>query len=119
MCRILGHVEVQNTSPVVRNDKEAIENAEGERRHGEEIHCGNGLAVITQKGRPWLCRLRIPGSLPHPTQDGSFRNIVAEHFQLAVDSRCSPSRVLGYQAEYELPQLSAYTCSSRLLAMSG
>jgi hypothetical protein len=43
---------VKNAPPVMRNDEEAVENAEGERRHGEEVHCGNGFAVVAQERRP-------------------------------------------------------------------
>jgi hypothetical protein len=57
---------VQDSPPVMRNDEEAVENSEGERRHGEEIHCGDGSAMIAQKGRPSLCRLRIPWLFSHP-----------------------------------------------------
>jgi hypothetical protein len=34
----------------VTNDKEAIEEAEGHGREREEVHGGDGLAVIVEKG---------------------------------------------------------------------
>ena len=55
--RMLGHIEVQDAPPVMGNDKEAIELAEGKRRHGEEVHRGDRLTMITQKRRPSFCRL--------------------------------------------------------------
>jgi len=45
------------------------------------------FSVITQKGRPLFRRLRIPVCLPHPAQQGSLRDVEAEHPQLAVDTR--------------------------------
>lgn len=42
-------VEVQHTPPVMGNDEEAVEDAKSERRHGEEIHGGDGLPMIAQK----------------------------------------------------------------------
>jgi hypothetical protein len=41
IARISGHIAVQDASAVVGDDEESIENAEGERPHGEEIHCGD------------------------------------------------------------------------------
>jgi hypothetical protein len=35
---------------IVTNDKEAIEEAEGHGREREEVHGGDGLAVIVEKG---------------------------------------------------------------------
>ena len=69
------HIEVQNAPPVVGDDEETVENAEGERWHGEEIHRGNGFTMIAQKSRPSICRLGIPRRFPHPAQYGSLRNV--------------------------------------------
>ena len=48
--RMLGHIAMQDPPLVMRNDEEAIENSKGECRHGEEVHCGNGLAMVVQEG---------------------------------------------------------------------
>ena len=50
--RVFGHIAVQDAPPVMRNDEEAVEHAKGQRRHGEEVHCGNGFTMIIQKSRP-------------------------------------------------------------------
>ena len=97
--RVLGHIAVKDTPPVMRNDEEAVKNAEGERWHGEEVHCSNGFSVITQEDRPSLCGLRTSRRFPHPAQYGSFRNIVAEHLQLTMNARCAPGWVLSNHAE--------------------
>jgi len=48
------------------DDEEPIEDAKGDRRHGEKIHRGNRLAMVAQKRLPSLCRLRVPRLFPHP-----------------------------------------------------
>jgi hypothetical protein len=57
--RMFGHIPVNDASLITRNNQDAIENTEGKRWHGEEVHRSNSLAMITQKGRPALCRLSI------------------------------------------------------------
>src|SRR5271156_380920 len=74
-----GHVAMKDTSSIMRNDKEAVKHAEGERRHIKEIHRSDGFSMIAQKGRPSLCRIRIPWRFPHPAQHRPFRNVEAEH----------------------------------------
>src|SRR5664280_3036125 len=49
---IASHVAVQDTTPVGADDEEAVQNAEGQRRHSEEIHRGNGLAMVPQESQP-------------------------------------------------------------------
>ncbi len=101
------HIEMKNSPPIMGDDEEAIENAEGECWHGEEVHCGDGFAVIAQKRRPSLRRFRVSRRLPHPTQHGSLRDVEAEHLELAVDARRSPGGVLGDHAEDQYAQFLA------------
>jgi hypothetical protein len=63
-----GHIEVKDTPPIVRDDEEALKDAESQRRHGEKVHGSDDFAMVAQKRRPSLCRLRIPRRLPHPAQ---------------------------------------------------
>src|SRR5208283_2440230 len=86
---------------------EAVEYAKRERRHGEEIHRCNGLAMVAQKRRPSFGLFRVSRRSPHPAQHGSLRNIEAEHLQFAVNARCSPCQVLRYHAENEVAQCPA------------
>ena len=76
---MLRHMAAENSPSIMRNDKEAIQRAEGERRHGKEIHRSDGFPMIAQKGRPSLCPIRIPWRFPHPAQHGPFRNVEAKH----------------------------------------
>lgn len=73
------HIKMKGTPPVMSNDEEAVEHAKGKRMQGEEIHRGDGLTMIAQKRGPTLCRLGISMGLSHPTQNGSLRNIEAQH----------------------------------------
>ena len=43
---IPGDIEVKNSSPVMRDDEEAIEDAKGQRRYGKEVHRGDGFSMI-------------------------------------------------------------------------
>jgi hypothetical protein len=47
-------IEVQDAPAIMVDDKEAIQEAKGHRRHGEEIHSENHCAVIVKKRSPAL-----------------------------------------------------------------
>src|ERR1017187_5123385 len=116
-ARMPGKVAVQDAPPVMGDDEEAIEHAEGQRRHGEEVHRSNRFTVILQERRPSFCRLRDPRRLPHPAQNRPLRNIEAEHLQFAVDAWRTPSSVLCHDAEDEFAQFPTHTSSTRSSAM--
>jgi hypothetical protein len=63
-----GNVAVQNPPPVMGDDEEAIEHAESQRRHGEEVHRGDRFSVVIQESSPTLRRLWISWGLSHPAQ---------------------------------------------------
>src|ERR1035437_6823411 len=69
---MFGHVAVENSPPIMRNDEEAVQHAESQRRNVEEIHCGDGFTMILEKSCPALCWLRISRRFPHPTQHRSL-----------------------------------------------
>jgi len=94
------------------DDKETIQHTKGQRRHGEEVHCGDGLRMIAQKCRPSFCRFRTSRRFPHPAQDRSLRNAEAEHLQLAMNARRTPCRILGNHAEDEFAQFFGNAFSS-------
>jgi hypothetical protein len=48
---MLGDVEMQDLPAIVADDKEAVEDAEGDRGHGEEVHGRNRFPVIRKKPR--------------------------------------------------------------------
>lgn len=114
---MFGHIAVQDSPPVMRNDKEAVQHTECKRRNCEEVHRRNHLTMIAQESDPSHCRFRIPRCLPHPAQHSSLRNVEAKHLQFAVNSWCTPRWVLGDNAVDEFAQVFADAFSSRTLPM--
>jgi len=99
------HIEVQYPPTIVANDEEAVEHAEGHRRDGEKIHRSDGFAVILQKREPPFGRFGVPRCSPHPTGNGSLRNLEPEHQKFSVDSRCTPRGILGDHPEDQIANL--------------
>ena len=116
-ARMFRHVPMENALPIMGYHEEAIEHSEGERRHGEEIHRGNGLAMIAQKRRPSFGRLRTPRSFPHPAQHRSLRQVEAQHLQFTMNARSTPGRVLGNHSKDESSQLLADALPARADSM--
>ena len=58
-----GHIAVKNAPPVVRDDEEAVQHTECQRRDGEKIHGCDRFAMVAQERRPSLRRLRVPSVL--------------------------------------------------------
>lgn len=64
---IASHVVVKDSTPVMADHEEAVQNPEGQCRHREKVHGCDGLAMVPQKRQPalrWIRRSR--GSL-HPS----------------------------------------------------
>jgi len=117
--RVSGHIEVQNAPPIMGDDEEAVQCAEGKRRRGEEIHRGYCFTMVVQKRRPSLCRLRISGHSSHLAQSRPLRDIETEHLQLAMNARRAPGAIFGDNAEDELTQFPVHAFSTCTLAMPG
>ena len=100
-----GHIEMKNSPPVMGDDEEAIENAKGECWHGEEVHGGDGFAVVGEKCRPTLRRFGVTRRLSHPAQDCPLGDVEAEHLDFTVYPWRSPCSVLRDHAENESTQL--------------
>ena len=113
-ARVPGGIKVQDSPPVRRNHKEAIEHTESKRWHSKEIHGGDGFAVVIQKRHPAFCWLRVPEGFPHPANSGRLRDLKAEHLQFTVDPWRAPGWVLRYHAEDEVAQFPAHAFSSSL-----
>jgi hypothetical protein len=116
--RMSGHIAVKDLAAVMRNDEEAIQHVESERRYGKEIHPRDNFTMILQKRRPSLCRLGSPGRSSHPAQDGSLRQIEAKHLQFPMNAWRTPGRVLGNYAKDQFAQFSAGGFSPWLASMS-
>jgi len=102
-----GDMAMKDAPAVVRDDEKTIEHAEGQRRHGEKVHCCNRLAVVGKERRPAPGRLRTPWRFSHPTQYASLRDFEAEHLRLSVDARRAPSWILDSHAGDLLAQILA------------
>jgi hypothetical protein len=89
---MFGHVEVKNTPPVMRQYEEDVKDAEGGRRHGEEVDRGQRSDVVVEEGSPRL-RRRFSRSRRHEARDLSLGDHDAEFEKLAVNSRCAPALV--------------------------
>ena len=98
---MFGHVAVENPSPVMRNDEVAVQHAEGQRRHGKEIHRGDGFTMVTQE----RSEISMPSIFSSPCIRGapqvafsatmrkmSSRNSLLTHFRPAW-TRCRESQV--------------------------
>src|ERR1035437_1307781 len=97
--RMPSNIAVQDSPPVMGNDEEAIQDAEGQSRHGEKVHRRDRFSVVGQEYRPTLCRLRISRHLLHPAQHRPLGDREAEHPQLAMNPWRSPRPVLGHHSE--------------------
>src|ERR1039458_7533640 len=98
------HVEVKDAPPVMRNNEEAVERAERECWHGEEVHRRNRFAMVIDECHPPLRQFGISRRLSHPAQHGALRDVEAKHFQFSVNARCTPGGIFGDHAEDEVAQ---------------
>ena len=60
--------EVQDLTPVVADDEKAVQNTKRERWDGEEIHCSNCLAMVSEERQPSLHGIWISRSSPDPRE---------------------------------------------------
>src|SRR6266481_4778899 len=70
--RMLRDVKVQDAPAIMTDDEEAVEHAERNRWHGEEIHRRNRFPMVSKEGQPALGPVRISRRSSHPTGDGSL-----------------------------------------------
>src|ERR1035437_6307001 len=115
--RMPSSIAVQDSPPVMGNDEEAIQDTEGQSRHGEKVHRRDRFSVVGQEYRPALCRLRVSRRLLHPAQHRPLGDFEAEHLQFTVNARRSPGWVLGHHAKDQVPQPFTDALSSGLGAV--
>src|ERR1019366_5462810 len=70
---IASHVAAQDPTPVVADHEEAVQNAEGQRRHSEKIHRCDRLAMITKKSQPATGGIGKSWGSPNPARNRWFR----------------------------------------------
>jgi hypothetical protein len=108
-------VHVQNLAPIVANNKEAIQQVESDRWDGEEIHGGDRIAVIANKGLPAPGQVWISQGSLHPTGDASLGYIEAQHEELAVDAGSTPGWVFRHHPEDQIPNFRRQSFSTDLV----
>src|SRR5215470_15830704 len=107
-------LEAEDLPPVVTDDKEAIQNTKGERRHREEVHRCNRLAMIAQEGEPALRRIGSSRSAPKPSRDRRLGEIETQLEQLPVNARRSPRWILRRHTKDQSSNLRAHTSPAAL-----
>ena len=68
--------------------EETVEQLEGDRGHGEEVHRGDSFAVVPQEGLPPVSGIAGAGSPPSEVaRDSSFSDLENQFQEFAVDFR--------------------------------
>src|SRR5260370_18079220 len=93
--RMLRDVNVQDAPPIMADDEDAVEHAEGNRWHRKEIHGCDGFPMVSKKGQPALGPAGISRRSFHPTRD---RSLGAEHEEFPSWIRGAPQ--LGSRRPY-------------------
>jgi hypothetical protein len=109
-----GDIAVENPASVVCNDEEAVQDAEGQRRHGKEIHRCNRFSV-SKKATQRFANLGFLGAF-RIQRDTVRSNMSSRAFSVLHEYAAPPGQVLGHNAEDEFAQFFAYTPSSRTKA---
>src|SRR5260370_38955925 len=109
---------MQDLPPGIEDHEQAVQNTKLERWDGEEIQRHMAIAMVSEERQPSLRGIWIFRSSPDPPRDAPFRKIETQLEQLAVNARCSPSRMLGNHPENPGADLFADTLRSSYLAVS-
>jgi len=99
---MLRDVDMQDAPAIVADDKEAVEDAEADRGHGEEVQGRNRFPVIRKKYAPAL-GWGISRNPIHPAGDASLGDSKAQHEQFAMNARRAPGWALCHPPEDQLP----------------
>lgn len=91
--RTIGDVEVQDASALVLKHEEYLRDAKRGCGNDKEVDVNENIGVIPEKRTPGLRRRFSPTR--HVARHCGFSDLEAEHEQLTVNARRSPSRVLG------------------------
>lgn len=80
------------------DDEEAVQQFEGNGRHGEEVEGRDDLAMVLEKGPPAFAWVASAMNSPQIPGHASFRDDEAELLHLSMDLRGSPVWVFFRQA---------------------
>jgi hypothetical protein len=101
--RSIGDVEVHDASALVLQHEEYVQNAKCGCGHDKEVDGNKVPGVVSEKATPSLRRRLSPKR--HVARHCGFSDLEAEHKQLTVNARRSPSRVLAGDSTDECPDL--------------
>ena len=99
--RVVGRVEVEDPTPVVVDDDEAVQDVPRRRRDREEVHACDGGFVVAEESDPSLYDIGVGMALaepPHVAGDGDLGNHEAELLKLAADPRGTSPIVASHPA---------------------
>jgi hypothetical protein len=112
--RVGGHIEMQNTTPVMGQHQKHVKDLETDSGHREEVDGGQLLGVIVQKCAPgltgWLAAAH------HVFADAALPDVDAEFEQFAVDAGCTPTGILTAHLADQISDLARNDGSSGLAA---
>jgi hypothetical protein len=100
------------------NYKETVQDSKSEAWHDEEIHGGDGFAMILQEDSPALGWFRILRCTSHPTRNGSLRNIEPQLQKFTMNARSTPGGVLSNHLENRFSQLPADSLPAKRFSMA-
>jgi hypothetical protein len=112
-------VEVHDPPTIMADDEEAIEHAECDRWHCEEVHRSNGFPMVAQKRNPALGWFGISRYPAHPAGDRALRDIKAEHEEFTMDAWRSPGWILANHPEDQVSNLFGDSLPAEHAACSG
>ena len=112
-------MEVQDLTSVVADNEKTVQHTKRERWDGEEVHRSNGLTMVSEERQPSFHRIWISRGSPDPSRDTPFRDIETQLEQFAVNTQCSPGRILVNHTEDQGVNLFADTLPSSYLSDSG
>ena len=92
------NIEMQNFAAPVLDDEEAVQQFEGDGRHGEEIEGHNHFLMILQKCPPLFPRIAPPPDAPQIASDAAFGDDEAEPLKLSMNLGRTPIRIFFRQA---------------------
>src|SRR5579872_5859006 len=88
-----GHVEMDDATTLMSQNREHVQDLKPDRRHGKEIDRHHGLEVIVQESPPGL--RRRPPLADDVLAYAGLADIDAEFKEFAVHSGRTPKRILA------------------------
>ena len=99
--RRIGNIEMQDFAPLMRQDQEDMEDAEGGGRDDKEIHRDEVLGVVVQEGLPGLVCAPGSGAI---LADGGIQNCNLEFGQFGLNSFATPGGIARPHAPNEVDE---------------